>query len=103
MAKVAVPPPDVPRNPGADRLRCARRHPSMNGLWDQMRQSTPPEVRVDEGKATGSSTSMRSIGCFGRLRRRRRPIAVAKELQKNDPGLNFLGNPGSAGWYCHFG
>jgi hypothetical protein len=69
----------------------------MKGRWDQMRQATTPEVRVDEGKATGSSTSTRSIGCFGRLRRRRWAIAVAEEIQKSDPGLNFLGNPGSAG------
>src|SRR5260370_28126235 len=62
-----------------------------------MRQRETTGVRLDERKTMGSNASVRSIGCFGRLRRARCAIALAEEAQKNEPDLEFIRNPGNVG------
>jgi hypothetical protein len=62
-----------------------------------MRQTEKAEVCVDQGRATGSSASSRSIARFGRLLRTPCAIIVAKEAQRPDHGLKTLGNPGNVG------
>jgi hypothetical protein len=57
---------DVQGNPDADRPAAGTTRAGMTGRWGQMRQRTMAEVRLDEGKAAGSSPASiapRHFGC----------------------------------------
>jgi hypothetical protein len=74
---------DVPGNPLADRPAAGTARARVTAGWDQMRQATTAEVRLDHGKVAGSGLTGEESGGSatngGHERRRSRSNLVAAE------------------------
>jgi hypothetical protein len=66
----------------------------MTGRWGQMRQTATAEMRLDEGKATSSSTARRATRRFGFEQRQLRLNFVAARLDETE---NHTQEPGNLG------
>jgi hypothetical protein len=75
------------------RACCHLLQPARHGGAGRRRQRSS----LDAGKATNSSASAQSPGCFDRPLRTRRPFTVAQDARTGDPAPTTTGKPGNVG------